>query len=170
MVAFPILTINAGRARSGKGLTSTHFHGAGLRTIQSLEKPAGAGEVFLDLRAQGLGAAELTLFAQALPEVDFHRPCGELLGEVEQVAFDSQSAAVEGRADADVGCRAIKPPADPCFRDVHADPRQQLLFGLKVQGRKDDLRASAGAATHLAAQNKWPAEQACRSLHSAVLN
>src|SRR5258708_31223428 len=79
------------------------------KTAQAREKLVGAGDVAGDLGAKLVGAGELFFFAEALPETDLHAFCGDFAGKIEQVRFDAEGSAVEGRAHADVGDGAAAP-------------------------------------------------------------
>src|SRR6266436_7193070 len=74
-----------------------------LKAAQAREKLVGAGDVAGDLGAQLFGAGEFLFFAEALPEADLHALGGDFTGKIEQVGFDAEGSAVEGRAHANVG-------------------------------------------------------------------
>src|SRR5216684_6204514 len=131
------------------------------KAAQAGEEAASAGDVAGDLGAQLFGAGELFFFAEALPETDLHAFCGDFAGKIEQVRFDAEGSAVEGRAHADVGDRAAAPgfAFEQGARDVDAAGGQELLLRFQVQRRKSEAAAGAGAADDFAGEGEGAAEE-----------
>src|SRR5713226_9097449 len=86
-----------------------------------------------DLRAQVLRAAEFALVAQALPEAHLHLTAADIFREIQQVAFDAERPASKRGPHADVGRRAIPPPAHLGLGSIDALAGEQFLLRRQVQ-------------------------------------
>ncbi|MEK6911276.1 MAG: hypothetical protein AABX36_00540 [Candidatus Thermoplasmatota archaeon] len=75
------------------------------------------------------------------------------------MGFDDEGVAVEGRADTDVGGRAIGALTEARFGDVNSDGGEEFLVGSEVEGGENDFRAGAGAGANLAGESEGPAEK-----------
>jgi len=129
------------------------------------EEGTCAGEVALDLRAQGVGAGEFLFVAKTMPEADFERTGRYFLRKIEQVAFDGEVRAVEGGTHADVCGGAIDAAVEQGFRHVDAMGGQAFLFGDEVESGENETAACAGAGANFSGEGKGAAKEACGSRH-----
>lgn len=128
---------------------------------QARKELIGAGDVGSDLRTQLLRAAEFFFFTKTLPESHFHPFGCRVQLRIEQMRFDAERCAIECRAEADIGHRAVTASLsfEACTCDVDAAGGKQFLLDGKVQRGKREFPSRSRAADDFARERKGPAQK-----------
>ena len=135
---------------------------AGARTAETGEELAGNGDVAGNLGAEFFGGGEFFFVAEAFPELDLDAVGRDFGDGFEDVRFDAERGAIEGRAEADVSDRATR--AGSAFEerasDVDAASGEKFLVRSKIKSRKSEAAASARAWDDVAGQHEGTTEKA----------